>query len=119
MDLKDLPSVSDLIIRTDNVNEMAHALYALTQKHAFRYSDIVYGASRSIRLILTRPTMTSISHAEPLLSAELARQISALTPQARYFPPNMLPPFIKGWEIRQVVIENAPAILVWPAWIHK
>jgi hypothetical protein len=119
MDLKDLPPVSDFIALTYNPAEIANKLRLLMQAHSFEHMDIVRGTDRSIRILLTKPTTTSVRLTHRFSSDDVAEALEKLKPEARYGPPvtsNHLGVMMKGWEIRRLIIDDSPAILIWTAW---
>jgi hypothetical protein len=118
MELKNLPPVSDLITRTNSPVLMARTLTPLMEGVGIEHIEVVSGATRSIRLFLTKPTATSVKLGGPWTPERIADELFRLgLEEARYAPATGPGPAIKGWELRLIEIEGAPAILAWTAWI--
>lgn len=128
MRLQDVPSSIPLIATADK-DELQAVLSRFLfngqslDKTDFRAAyfgsyEVVEDAPWSGRILYPWPHVRGAEF-PPLMSAEcVADDIDALSADARYpqQPPNSSAR--KGWELRTTCINNIPALIVYPAWIH-
>ena len=118
IDLSALPNTPTPVGASSQTSHIAEALrHALGDNPRFEYYVPIRGAPRSGRLFSVRPEPSGASIALSMTAEHTARELVRYTEAARYEPTNPINRDTrKGWEIRSLTIDGAPAAIAWATW---
>lgn len=108
---------SHRVALTDDRYEICEALTGiLGALEWFTHSQPILGEPCSVRLLSLGQPAEAAAHCEVLAPVRAALEITKLTSEARYDPPEV-PGAKKGWEIRGASMLGRPIAIVRACWI--
>lgn len=115
MDILDLPT-SELIDIAADEGLIAAAIESIIGEKPVTHFDIIFGAGKSGRLLLTSSIPTAVPLQKPHDAEAAAAMLKGFRAEARYPLPKP-PRRKKGWEIWKCHIQSRPTVLIWAAWV--
>jgi len=125
MQLKEIPC-SEHVALTDEPKKIRDALISIDGalamdgpgKRFFNSSAPIEGAPCSGRILFTTQQKCGIKLPTPMTPFEMSLEIMRLAGEARYLPIPDRWKATRGWEIRAAIMQSAPVVIIWAAWIR-
>ncbi len=115
----DIPH-SAFVVQSANQSELAAAIGTIGV--LFTNIEVVNGECRSIRIFLQRPTVYSVALPHGKGPNELARDLCnfEFLREVRCYPERASSPYdVKGWEVRRMLVDSSPSVLLLACWVRK
>lgn len=115
MNILDLPT-SELVRVSADEGLIASAIESILGDQPVTHFDIIFGAGKSGRLLLTSPIPSAVALMAPHDAEAAAAMLKDFRTEARYPSPKPRNRK-KGWEIWGCHMHDRPSVLVWTAWV--
>ncbi|MFZ2555562.1 MAG: hypothetical protein WAZ27_04875 [Minisyncoccia bacterium] len=115
MNILDLPT-SELVRVSAEEALIAAAIESILGETPITHFDIIFGAGKSGRLLLTSSIPSAVALTTPHDAEAIATMLKGFRTEARYSIPKPRNRK-KGWEILRCSIDGKPAVIAWAAWV--